>query len=120
MVGDIVRLSAWQGKGYKVIGIDGDVVTVDHNGSPFPYRGYNDWVVVKTANTKPAKTKKAPKGPQAYKGNGKHTWESVDRTDDIVTTRLRVPGGWLYRVARNEFTKSVTFVPVPEVVGYSI
>ncbi len=70
--------------------------------------------------------RKAPNGPQAYKGNGKHTMEQV--SGDLY--RLRVPGGWLYfdtykdedsfdRTER-EVSGSTTFVPVPEVVGYKI
>jgi hypothetical protein len=68
------------------------------------------------------KDKKTPKGPQAYKGNGKHEWECVV-LDDVLkfgTYRLRVPGGWLYGTGDNYRFSNVTFVPVPEVVGYSI
>jgi hypothetical protein len=64
------------------------------------------------------KKKKAPKGKQQYKGNGKHTWEHVatgSNSEDME--RLRVPGGWLYR---DEHTLTVTFVPMPEVVDYAI
>jgi hypothetical protein len=56
--------------------------------------------------------RKAPKGPQAYKGNGKHEWEPVTS----VTNRLRVPGGWLYETGDS----APCFVPVPDVTGYSI
>jgi Neuraminidase (sialidase) len=59
------------------------------------------------------KKKKAPKGPQAYKGNGKHSWETVVEN----VQRLRVPGGWLYRDDRNMAT---VFVPVPQAVGYAV
>jgi hypothetical protein len=63
------------------------------------------------------KAKKAPKGKQAYKGNGKHTWEPV--TGCVV--RLRVPGGWLYgKTIGGEPLAYMTFVPTPEVVGYKI
>lgn len=61
-----------------------------------------------------AVVKKAPKGAQAYKGNGKHEWELVSR----ATFRLRVPGGWLYRDSTDAGT--MVFVPVPDVVGYPI
>lgn len=57
------------------------------------------------------KTKKRPHGAQEYKGNGKHGWEEVTG----VTSRLRVPGGWLY-----ETECSVVFVPVPAAVGYAV
>lgn len=62
---------------------------------------------------------KSPHGKQEYKGNGKHDWEAVV-TDAISTwtlKRLRVPGGWLYR---DIFGNSLTFVPVPSVVGYKV
>ena len=68
-----------------------------------------------------------PNAPQAYKGNGEHTWETVaghtwvDWND--ATQRLRVPGGWLYRnviiVNSTKFrskqltVQSMTFVPTP-------
>lgn len=65
------------------------------------------------------KTKKTPKGPQAYKGNGKHEWEvSCSAGRDFSTWRLRVPGGWLYRVGTS--ATATTFVPVPAAVGYSV
>jgi hypothetical protein len=57
------------------------------------------------------KVKKAPKGPQAYKGNGKHAWELV--TGDV--SRLRVPGGWIY-----DSGEALAFVPVPQAVGYAV
>jgi hypothetical protein len=59
----------------------------------------------------PKKKRKAPHGPQEYKGNGKHEWEDVTG----CTMRLRVPGGWLYSCG-----DSSTFVPVPEAVGYAV
>jgi hypothetical protein len=56
---------------------------------------------------------KRPHGPQEYKGNGNHDWEEV--TED--TLRLRVPGGWLYK---DRSYTCMTFVPVPQTVGYVI
>ena len=65
---------------------------------------------------------------QAYKGNGKHTWEIVHSAANAMvmenTTRLRVPGGWLYRACiltkdGDTLTSSVmstTFVPLPAVL----
>jgi hypothetical protein len=41
-----------------------------------------------------------------YKGAGKHKWHRVSAN----TSRMRVPGGWLYRVIVS-FRPSVTFVP---------
>jgi hypothetical protein len=63
-----------------------------------------------------------PRGPQEYKGNGKHKWEFVTDCDetDTVTERLRVPGGWLYRDRTEIETGAGVFVPVPETVGYVI
>ena len=59
-----------------------------------------------------------PRGPQAYKGNGNHDWENV--TDGSIssyrTTRLRVPGGFLYRYGDGD----PVFVPMPDVVGYVV
>lgn len=71
------------------------------------------------------KSKKSPKGSQAYKGNGKHTFEVVVEHDvngerggaARGVYRLRVPGGWLYR---SHGGHTMTFVPVPEVVGYKV
>lgn len=70
--------------------------------------------------------RKAPKGPQVYRGNGKHSMELV--YGDLH--RLRVPGGWLYfdtyvdkdegKFGSRELCGATTFVPVPEVVGYKI
>jgi hypothetical protein len=47
--------------------------------------------------------------PQAYRGNGNHAWERV--TDN--TTRLRVPGGWLYRTYATTGGYAMAFVPTP-------
>jgi hypothetical protein len=62
--------------------------------------------------------KKAPKGPQQYRGNGKHAWERVTGE----TMRLRVPGGWLYGEYSRRIDRVVnsTFVPVPQAVGYAV
>lgn len=41
------------------------------------------------------------------------TWESVSDSDGAVTTRMGVPGGWLYRVMTNGLTGSaLAFVPL--------
>lgn len=60
----------------------------------------------------PAAPKARPSGPQAYRGNGSHSWEHV--AYDV--RRLRVPGGWLYKPQ----SSGACFVPVPSVVGYGI
>ena len=57
-----------------------------------------------------------PRGAQEYKGNGKHEWEEVATGTD----RLRVPGGWLYAVSFEDGSDAVTFVPVPNAVGYAV
>ncbi|TAJ97129.1 MAG: hypothetical protein EPO10_26505 [Reyranella sp.] len=81
---------------------------------------------------KPAKTRTAPKGAQAYKGNGNHKWEEVttDPKGAGYTYRLRVPGGWLYRTVTTvpgylgeepiPVAQSTVFVPVSDVVGYAV
>jgi hypothetical protein len=56
--------------------------------------------------------RKSPSGDQQYRGNGSHKWEGVTTGTD----RLRVPGGWLYRFNN----QAVTFVPVPDAVGYAV
>lgn len=66
-----------------------------------------DLIKVAAPKTRPAE-KKASKGKQEYKGNGKHTWERVAES----TLRLRVPGGWIY-----DTTASSVFVPFPEKVA---
>lgn len=61
---------------------------------------------------------------QSYEGNGKHGWEHVVTVDNRPrsydeTTRLRVPGGWLYAntVQRGVVTATtMTFVPLPAVL----
>lgn len=60
--------------------------------------------------------RKRPHGPQEYRGNGKHAWETAETGDARFTRRLRVPGGWLYKYGEN----TLVFVPLPEVVGYKI
>lgn len=70
-----------------------------------------------------APVKKRPHGAQEYKGNGKHDWQIVTRDADeytSVTERLRVPGGWLYRTASERGVPTMTFVPVPQAVGYAV
>lgn len=81
---------------------------------------------------KPAKTRSAPNGAQAYKGNGKHKWELVssDEKEYGHTYRLRVPGGWLYRTVTTlpslvgdeaePIAVAQSFVPVPNAVGYAV
>lgn len=72
-------------------------------------------------------SKYRPQGTQEYKGNGNHDWEHVvdfcafsnDGPPDS-TYRLRVPGGWLYRIVDDEGTTGCVFVPVPNIVGYQI
>lgn len=83
----------------------------------------------------PAQTVVAPKarphGAQEYRGNGKHKWELVTSNQDAarvtgsMTTRLRVPGGWLYQtgsIVGGKLTGAPTsvFVPVPDAVGYAV
>lgn len=47
---------------------------------------------------------------QTYLGNGHHKWEPV--TEE--TSRLRVPGGWLYTAWSTQLkTQSTVFVPLP-------
>jgi hypothetical protein len=59
--------------------------------------------------------------PQDYRGNGEHGWEDVTRGFDIHNTvRLRVPGGWLYKVTHLGSFFTTTFVPMPEVVKHKV
>lgn len=69
----------------------------------------------------PAAPKRRPHGPQEYKGNGKHDWEDVVKGDDdkLSVVRLRVPGGWLYGTNADD-DGSMTFVPMPDTVGYGV
>jgi hypothetical protein len=63
---------------------------------------------------------------QTYRGNGEHTWEEVKFLNDVITDRLRVPGGWLYRVTMDPTFNdglggfNVVFVPMPEVVKHKV
>ena len=66
-----------------------------------------------SSHKKPA----APHGSQEYKGNGKHSWETVTLAKGEEMKRLRVPGGWLYADAG---VITMCFVPVPSVVGYKV
>ena len=44
-------------------------------------------------------------------------WESVVESEPYTATdRLRVPGGWLYRVTRDHPAVALAFVPDPPVV----
>ena len=42
-------------------------------------------------------------------------WEFICNSDDSITTRLRVPGGWLYKVSfyrqNTHSENTITFVP---------
>lgn len=67
--------------------------------------------LVTTRASYAATPRKRPHGAQEYRGNGSHNWEPVSGP----TQRLRVPGGWLYA-----HFGALTFVPVPEIVGYVI
>jgi hypothetical protein len=62
---------------------------------------------------------KPVKPSQAYLGNGKHKWEDVvagtDFGDIPYVKRLRVPGGWLYKVR-----SATVLVPMPEVVKHKV
>jgi hypothetical protein len=59
--------------------------------------------------------------PQPYKGNGQHLWEEVvhesraNSAGQPHASRLRVPGGWIYRVQGRP-----VFVPMPEVVKHKV
>lgn len=58
---------------------------------------------------------------QEYKGNGNHRVELVVEDGEIVVSRLRVPGGWLY-YSHDTLTKqhTSTFVPMPDVVKHKV
>jgi hypothetical protein len=50
-----------------------------------------------------------------YNGNGNHEWEDVAGRNGPsydFTQRLRVPGGWIYKVGFDTTCRPV-FVPVP-------
>jgi hypothetical protein len=47
-----------------------------------------------------------------------HVWELVAEQRDIITERMRVPSGWLYKVVNahnpgNPVSIALTFVPHP-------
>ena len=60
---------------------------------------------------------------QEYRGNGQHEWEIVHKWDGGYTSRLRVPGGWIYAVMA-ETTEGAqmnnVFVPMPAVVKHKV
>lgn len=65
------------------------------------------------------------KPSQAYKGNGQHRWEDVcapsDSTQNGMTSRLRVPGGWIYSVYHGPTDgETALFVPMPAVVKHEV
>jgi hypothetical protein len=71
--------------------------------------------------TKYEAPKAAPKGNQKYLGNGKHDWQEVAVDGQDTTERLRVPGGYLYRTVKERAdAPAMTFVPMPDVVGYAV
>lgn len=76
--------------------------------------------LTKVAAAKPAKVAAPKKPTQEYRGNGKHAWETVVEGADFATspkvTRLRVPGGWLYKPRGS----AGSFVPMPEVVKHKV
>lgn len=74
---------------------------------------------------------------QEYRGNGNHEWETVVEGRELIhlndtcistnVNRLRVPGGWLYRVERimndhkeRSCVSETVFVPMPEVVKHKV
>jgi len=57
---------------------------------------------------------------QEYRGNGNHEWEDVHSDFSGSTTRLRVPGGWLYLVLNEKQRFTTTFVPMPDVVKHKV
>lgn len=80
-------------------------------------RHYNITVLPEVKPEPIKAAKKRPHGKQEYKGNGKHEWENVT----FCTERLRVPSGWLYSTrAGFNCDPAVTFVPMPEAVGYEV
>lgn len=57
---------------------------------------------------------------QEYRGNGEHEWEPVHYAlGNGKTSRLRVPGGWLYRHTYGA-NDVIAFVPMPEVVKHKV
>lgn len=89
----------------------------DHEWVFYDYDRNNFTIKADVIKVEP-KPKKRPHGPQEYKGNGKHKWETVTGE----TMRLRVPGGWLYGEYSRRIDRVVnsTFVPVPQAVGYAV
>ena len=71
--------------------------------------------VLEAAQTAKNLTKAPPNGKEKYLGNGAHSWENVVG----LTTRLRVPGGWIYSIDDGE-TFDAVFVPLPTVLGYAV
>jgi hypothetical protein len=57
--------------------------------------------------------KAPPNGKEKYLGNGNHKWEIVVPG---FTSRLRVPGGWIYNVEEGDSV----FVPLPAALGYAV
>jgi hypothetical protein len=60
---------------------------------------------------------------QEYRGNGQHAWETVVENNASFTSRLRVPGGWLYRcryALDGVLGVNIVFVPMPEVVVHKV
>jgi hypothetical protein len=54
---------------------------------------------------------------QEYRGNGQHKWEGVLMEGGHAVSRLRVPGGWLYK---DMMVRSTVFVPMPAVVKHQV
>lgn len=72
---------------------------------------YDGWKHLTVVPPKPKATKKPS---QAYKGNGNHEWER----SAYQTSRLRVPGGYLYLYTG--INNTMAFVPMPEVVKHKV
>lgn len=51
---------------------------------------------------------------QSYNRFAPYKWEVVELEEDFVTERLRVPGGWIYRIGSTHGvgTAPVVFVPL--------
>lgn len=121
-VGDRVRVIDKEDGKYDKVGV---VNSANDGSSYLPvhviFEGFRDtdFFFERNLTLDAPEVRKAPKGPQAYKGNGKHVWELVivggSENYFVPTYRLRVPGGWLYAQ-----DSALTFVPTPAVVGYAI
>lgn len=98
---DVIRFGAAQGRTIR-----------DALARLFPFEN-GEVIAVKDPST----IRTPPKGPQQYRENGNHEWEAVADGGLAGTTRLRVPGGWLYRDGR---TVTTVFVPMPDTVGYVV